>query len=65
MGNLKTITVCSGIPRSQPEPVGGLHECLGAWRVCEGSGATPSVSAILPVQSESAWVPLFPHPSLR
>ena len=27
---------------------------LGGW-----SGATPSVSAILPVQSESAWVPLF------
>ena len=26
----------------------------GGW-----SGATPSVSAILPVQSESAWVPLF------
>jgi len=21
----------SGIPRSQPEPMGGLHECVGAW----------------------------------
>jgi len=31
----------------------------GAW-----SGATPSVSTIFPVQSESARVPLFPHPFL-
>ena len=38
----------------------GLCECVsasngGGW----WSGATPSVSAILPVQSESARVPLF------
>ena len=31
----------------------------------EWSGATPSVSAILPVHSESAQAPLFPRPSLR
>ena len=54
---------CSGIPGSQPEPVGGLHECVGAWSSGEGwSGATPSFSAILPVQSESARVPLLPLP---
>ena len=29
------------------------------------SGATPSVSAILPVQSESVWVPLLLHPFLQ
>ena len=34
--------------------------CVGGW-----SGATSSVSAILPVQFESAQVPLFPRPSLR
>ena len=50
--------LCSGIPGSQPEPMGVLHECAGAWS--QGwSGATPSVSAILPVQTESARVPLF------
>ena len=38
----------------------GLCECVGAWNGGGGwSGATPSVSAILPVQSESARVPLF------
>ena len=54
-------TVASG---SQPEPMGGLRECVGAWSVGGGqSGATPSVSTILPVQSELAWVPLCPRPS--
>ena len=45
--------------------MGGLRECEGAWsQGVGGFGATPSVSAILPVQSESAQVPLFPSPSL-
>ena len=41
--------------------MGGLRECVGAWSGGKGgwSGATPSVSAILAVQSESARIPLF------
>jgi len=38
----------------------GLRECVGAWSGGGGwSGAPPSVSAILAVQSESARIPLF------
>ena len=37
----------------------GLCECVSAWNGGGWSGATPFVSAILPVQSESARVPLF------
>lgn len=56
--------ICSGIPRSQPKQMGELRECMGA---CRGGGgvvprATPSVSTIFPVQSESARVHLFPPP---
>ena len=39
--------------------MGGLCEWVSAWNGGWWSGATPSVSAILPVQSESARVPLF------
>ena len=54
-----TMYMCSGIPGSQPEPMG---VCAWSGRESGGAGATPSVSAIVPVQSKSALVPLFPPP---
>jgi len=53
-------TTYSGIPRSQPEPLGGLHECVGAWSGGGWSGATPSISTILPVQSVCMGPPFAP-----
>ena len=52
---------CSGIPRSQSEPMG---EHMSAWSGGVGARVTPSVSGMLlgaRVQSEPACVP-FPPP---
>ena len=36
--------MCSGIPGSQPEPVGGLCECVGAWS--RGDGLEPPLLSL-------------------
>ena len=58
-GHVGSIGECSGIPGSQPEPMGGLCEYVSARNGGGWSGATPSISAILSVQSESVRVTLF------
>ena len=42
---ITSLSICSRIPGSQPEPVGGLHGCVGAWS--SGGGLEPP---LLPLQ---------------
>ena len=42
---ITSLSICSRIPGSQPEPMGGLHECVGAWS--RGDGLEPP---LLPLQ---------------
>ena len=37
---------CSGIPGSQPEPMGGLRECVGAWSGGGRGGLEPPLLSL-------------------
>ena len=43
-GHVGSIGECSGIPGSQPEPMGGLCECVSAWNGGRGGLEPPLLS---------------------